>query len=122
MEKDDLYAVIFRETSKTHRKELTQGEIISVVRVLQNMRDSAGRDARTKRTDVGGDPRTVAQRRKIYALCGVLGWNNDNGRINGFVKRLCGVERIEWLSPAQCYKVIEALKNMMERQEDREHG
>ena len=66
---DDLHAVVYRETGKDSIRKLSQGELNTVVRVLQNMKDGIKKDTRTKRTDEGGNPRTVEQRRKIYALC-----------------------------------------------------
>ena len=116
---DDLYAVIYRETGKESMKKLTQGEINTLARILQNMKDGIQRDTCSKRTDEGGDPRTVPLRHKIYALCDVLGWNNDNNRINGFVKHMFVVDRVEWLTLAQCSKVVEALKSMADREEIR---
>ena len=113
---EDLHAVVFRETGKESMKKLSQGEINEVARVLQNMKDSVNRAAHTKRTDTGGDARTVQQRRKIFALTEELGWNSDPRRIQGFAKRLTGVERLEWLNVAQCEKVIEGLKAMVARQ------
>ena len=83
---EDLHAVVYRETGKESMKMLTQGEVNTVARVLQNMKDSVSRSVRDKRTDTGGDIRTTAQRRKIYALCEALGWNDDPRRIQGFVK------------------------------------
>lgn len=80
---DDLHAVVYRETRKESMKQLTQGEINTLARVLQNMKDGVNRDTRRKRTDEGGDPRTVNLRHKIYALCDALGWNDDHRRING---------------------------------------
>ena len=74
---EDLHAVVYRETGKESMKMLTQGEVNTVARVLQNMKDSVSRSVRDKRTDTGGDIRTTAQRRKIYALCEALGWNDD---------------------------------------------
>lgn len=117
---EDLHAVIFRETRKESMKKLTQGEINTVARVLQNMKDSVNSDPRTKRTDTGGDARTVQQRRKIFALTEELGWNSDPKRIQGFVKRMTGVDRLEWLNVAQCEKVIEGLKAMVARQKRKE--
>lgn len=117
---EDLHAVVYRETGKESMKKLTQGEINTLARILQNMKDGVDRDVRSKRTDEGGDPRTEKQRRKIYALTEALGWNNDNRRINGFVKRVTHVDRIEWLTIAQCEKVIEALKAMVARQQKKE--
>ena len=70
---EDLHAVVYRETGKESMKMLTQGEVNTVARVLQNMKDSVSRSVRDKRTDTGGDIRTTAQRRKIYALCEALG-------------------------------------------------
>lgn len=95
---EDLHAVVYRETGKESMKMLTQGEVNTVARVLQNMKDSVSRSVRDKRTDTGGDIRTTAQRRKIYALCEALGWNDDPRRIQGFVKRVAHVDRIEWLN------------------------
>lgn len=117
---EDLHGVVYRETGKESIKQLSQGEITKVARVLQNMKDGVKRDTTSKRTDEGGDPRTVAQRRKIYALTDALGWNDDNRRINGLVKRITRVDRIEWLSVSQCEKVIEALKAMLARQRKKE--
>ena len=111
---EDLHAVVYRETGKESMKMLTQGEVNTVARVLQNMKDSVSRSVRDKRTDTGGDIRTTAQRRKIYALCEALGWNDDPRRIQGFVKRVAHVDRIEWLNMAQCEKVIEGLKALKE--------
>ena len=93
MTDEDLHAVVYRETGKESIKALTQGQINEVARVLQNMKDGVSRSTRTKRTDEGGDVRTVQQRRKIYALTEQLGWNNNPQRIQGFVKR--GLENMK---------------------------
>lgn len=120
MTDEDLHAVVYRETGKESIKKLSQGEINTVARVLQNMKDSASGNVRTKRTDTGGDARTVQQRRKIYALTEALGWNDNPQRIQGFVKRMTGVDRLEWLTVAQCEKVIEGLKAILARQKQKE--
>lgn len=119
LEEDILYSIIKRETKKDSIRKLSQGEIDKVCRVLQNMKDDVARSnqGQFKRTDEGGNSDTENLRRKIYALTGELGWNNNNNRINGFIKRMFRVERIEWLSYAQCNKLIEILKNMVDRQE-----
>ena len=120
MTDEDLHAVVYRETGKESIKALTQGQINEVARVLQNMKDGVSRSTRPKRTDEGGDARTVQQRRKIYALTEQLGWNDNPQRIQGFVKRMTGVDRLEWLNVAQCEKVIEGLKAILKRQERKE--
>ena len=120
MTDEDLHAVVYRETGKESIKALTQGHINEVARVLQNMKDGVSRSTRPKRTDEGGDARTIQQRRKIYALTESLGWNDTPQRIQGFVKRMTGVDRLEWLNVAQCEKVIEGLKAILKRQERKE--
>ena len=65
MTDEDLHAVVYRETGKESIKALTQGQINEVARVLQNMKDGVSRSTRPKRTDEGGDARTIQQRRKI---------------------------------------------------------
>ncbi len=120
MTDEDLHALVYRETRKESIKALTQGQINEVARVLQNMKDGVSRSTRPKRTDEGGDARTVQQRRKIYALTESLGWNDNPQRIQGFVKRMTGVDRLEWLNVAQCEKVIEGLKAILKRQERKE--
>lgn len=115
---EDLYAVIYRETRKESMKKLTQGEIDALADILQNMKDSAGDSTRAKRTDEGGNAGTVELRRKIYMLARELGW--DPAQVNGLAKRMFRVERQEWLSPAQCGKLAEALKAMLARKKGKE--
>lgn len=118
LDDEALYSVIERETGKNSMKQLTQGELDTVCRVLQNMKDGVKAPARRKRTDEGGNAKTKRQREKVYALTGELGWNGDVNRINGMCKRMFGVERLEWLDQNQCYKLIEALKKMVARKGD----
>lgn len=113
IEKDDLYALIYRESKKESMKQLTKVEANKVIDALIKPRKK-----NQKRTDVGGRRWTRAQRQTIYRLTEELGWNNDNARINGFVKKMFKVERIEWLSEYQCSKLIEILKKMIKRIED----
>lgn len=120
MTDEDLHALVYRETGKESLRKLTARELGTVARVLQAMKDGVRRDTRSKRTDGGGNPATVQQRRKIWHLCDALGWNDDFRRIQGFARRLTGTDRLEWLTPAQCEKVIEALKAMLDRERRKE--
>lgn len=118
LDDEALYSIIERETQKDSMRKLTQGEIDRVCRVLQQMKDGVGKPAQRKRTDEGGNPKTERQRKKVYMLTEALGWNDDDARINGFVRKMFKIDRLEWLTPAQCYKLIEALKKMAARQEE----
>lgn len=124
LEEADLYALIERETGKQHMRELSQGQIDKVCRVLQQMKDGVQATAPKmgKRTDEGGNPQTVAQRRKIYRLTEELGWNDNPIRLNRFILKMFKVSRIEWLTVSQCYRLIEALKKILEREQGKEVG
>lgn len=122
LDDEQLHALVYRETGKTSIKTLKPKELDWVCGVLLRMKDSMQRrDPANKRTDTGGNPMTETQRRKVYALTGQLGWNNDNRRINGFIKRMFDVERIEWLNHQQCSKLIEILKKMAARENAADH-
>lgn len=121
MDDEMLYALILNETGKDSMKSLVQGEIDHICRLLQNEKNK--RMIKSKRTDEGGNEDTVKLRKKIYILTGQLGWNDDNKRINGFVKKMFKVNRLEWLDVSQCHKLIEILKKMMEREvEEKANG
>lgn len=116
MDEDTVHALVFRETGKASLRDLSQGQIETVVRVLQRMKDSTGGTAPHKRTDEGGNQGTTRQRRMVYILTKRLGWRDDN-TVNGLIKKMFGIERIEWLTPPQCEGLIEALKAMVGRRE-----
>ena len=86
MTEEDLHAVVYRETGKESMKKLTQGEINTLARILQNMKDGVRGGPRAKRTDEGGNMRTVELRQKIYALAAELGWSPD--QVNGLARRI----------------------------------
>lgn len=115
MSEDDLYSFVMRETGKSSIRALNQAEINKVCTALSKLKDSISGNSYEKRTDVGGNTATSNQRKKIYKLTEELGWNNNNARINGFVKKMFKVSRLEWLSQAQCDKLIEMLKKMVDR-------
>ena len=122
MSKEDLYSIMYRETGKDSMRELTQEEINKVCSALSVMKDSVKGKDKSKRTDTGGNAITKAKRQKIYKLTEELGWNDNNARINGFVKRMFKLERLEWLSSQQCSRLIEMLKSMVEREAAKKGG
>lgn len=110
---EELHLIAERETGKDSLRALTGQERKDVARVLQGMKDGA------KRAETAGNPQTVRLRAKIRSLCEELGWE-DPRRVNGMAKRVCGVERVEWLNVPQCIKLIEALKAMQKRRIEQE--
>ena len=120
MSEEDLRALMYRETGKDSMKLLTQQEINRICLRLNDMKDgiTGRKTSKQKRTDTGGTRGTENQRKLIYKLTEELGWNDNNNRINGLVKKMFRVDRIEWLENWQCSKLIEALKQMKERKTD----
>ncbi len=115
LEKEDLYNIIEAVSKKEHMTELTYVEAAKVLDRINNKKHNSN----TKRTDVGGNVETKAQRKKIFYLTGQLGWNDNDERINGFVNKIFRVERLEWLNRQQCHKLIEMLKQMVKEREDK---
>lgn len=110
---EEVHTIVLRETGKTSIRELSDRELAQVVQVLQEMKDGVG----GRKRSVSGRPETLSLRNKIHALEKELGWDNDPKRLQGFVKRVTRVDRLEWLSPKQCSQVIEGLKAMIRRKE-----
>lgn len=115
LNEDILYSTIESVSGQNSMRALTY---VEAAKVLDRLNGNSVDEAvyTQKRTDDGGNPKTIPLRKKIYRLTGLLGWNDNNNRINGFVKKNFKVERIEWLSVAQCHKLIEMLKKMIIRQ------
>lgn len=58
--------------------------------------------------------------RKIHALWGILAdhghvRSREEQAINSYIKRMTGIERPEWLTTADCSRVIESLKGWLAR-------
>ena len=96
---------------------LNKRELQTVIRVLGSMKDSVKKSERGKHS--GGNTSTENQRKKIYKLTQELGWDKP-ARVNGMCRKMFGVSAVEWLDYQQCSKLIEALKSMVKRQEEKE--
>ena len=79
----------------------------------------------TRLREMGFEPRPMRklphpQQRKIAAMWsqlhreGLVRSRSDRS-LDAFVKRMTEIERLEWLPPAECNLVIEALKSWLER-------
>ncbi|WP_110113247.1 phage protein GemA/Gp16 family protein [Bacillus sp. CGMCC 1.16541] len=44
-----------------------------------------------------------------------LGWEDNPKRLQAFMKKYAGVDRIEWLTSAKAWRIIESLKKVKER-------
>lgn len=113
LDRETVYDIILAVSEKEHMTELTY---LEAAKVIGRIRGKSLKHEERKRTDIGGDPRTIPLRKKIYALTEELGWNNEPERLQGFLRRMYKMERVEWLSVGQCHQLIESLKKMIERE------
>lgn len=105
--------IIESVTGKKSMKELSAKEAALVIdRICGKERNQ---NKRKVRTDIGGDPRTVKMRRKIYKLEEDLGWKSNPNRLKGHMARMHIYADINFLTPKQCFQVIESLKAMAKR-------
>ena len=115
---EELHLLVAAHTGKDSIRDLTPHEIHTVAGVLGMMKDHSSRSARHTGRSYGKGS-TVNQRKKIYKLQEMLGWDKPS-RISGMCRRMFGIDRVEWLSYEQCSKLIEALKKMAERKTGKE--
>lgn len=111
MEKDDLYAVLKRETGKDSMRNCSQKEL---ERVLLSLNTIKGFD------NFRGNLATKKQLWKIRQLENELGWHDNPKRLQAFIKKYYKVDRVEWLTSAQAWRLIESLKKLLERCESNE--
>ena len=115
MTDEELHLVVMAQTGKESIRKLTKKEIARVVYVLSQMKESSrrGREARMPLYD----GTTQNPRRKVYKLMQALEWNEK--RINGMCRRMFKIDRLEWLNYKQISDLIEALKAMLDRKEEK---
>lgn len=108
MEKDDLYAVLLRETGKDSMRKCSQKELERVLFSLNTMKGF---------NNYRGNLATKRQLWKIQQLEKQLGWHDNPKRLQAFIKKYYKVDRLEWLTSAQAWRVIESLKKLVEKGE-----
>ncbi len=108
MDDDLLHEYVSMMTDKTSLKELSMQEAIRVIDGLEGKKDYSK-----------GDRISYRQEQYIMLLAKQLGWVEDEKvnikRLNGFVKKYCGVEDYRWCTRKLASNVIEGLKDMLLR-------
>lgn len=96
---------------KDSLKNFTQKEINEVCFEFMTRKD--GRKSTRGRI-------TEPQLYRIRAYERLLGWDENPLRLAAFIDKMCHAAAVQWLTPAQAGKIIEALKNMLEREQKKE--
>lgn len=114
MSSDDVHRLAYDMTQKRSLKELDDSELTAVTERLRVLKNSREKSRKSRNFTNGGNPVTEKQRRKIYMLMKTMGW--DWNRVSGLARKLFDTDAVEWLSHAQCSDLIEALKDIGDRQ------
>ncbi|WP_435924828.1 regulatory protein GemA [Paenibacillus sp. DYY-L-2] len=107
IEEDNLRSIVEQISGDRSISALTKEQAIKVIDRLCKLVGEAPKPREHRATD--------AMLGKIRQLEKELGWADEPKRLQGFVKKLTGVDRIGWLTKQQGMKVIEALKKMRDR-------
>ncbi|PZM61741.1 regulatory protein GemA [Paenibacillus dendritiformis] len=109
-------------------ERLTGQRSTSVLTILQanllieEMNRLAGKQTAAQATRRPGMA-TPEQLHKIRMLERELGWADNPKRLQAFTKKYCGgVARLEWLGFGQARTLIESLKAVLRREQNRQHG
>ncbi|KEQ23416.1 regulatory protein GemA [Paenibacillus tyrfis] len=111
IETDDLYSLVEQISGNRSISALTKEQGIKLIDRLCKIVGEVPkpREHRASEAMIG----------YIRKLEQELGWKDDPNRLLGFMKRMTGVDRLEWLTKQQGIKLIEGLKNMRGRADRR---
>lgn len=99
-----LYSMIYTITKKEYISELTKTEGIEVINALSLHKSQKLR---------GNNMASNKQMNYIKGLAKDMSWNK--ARLNGFIKKVGGVDDISFLTKTNASKVIEGLKKLFEK-------
>ncbi|ALA68821.1 hypothetical protein GT50_00455 [Geobacillus stearothermophilus 10] len=108
IDEEDLRSVVEQVSGSRSISALTKEQAIQVIDRLCRIVGEAPKPREHRATD--------AMLAKIRQLEKELGWADEPKRLQGFVKKFAGVDRLNWLTKQQGIKLIEALKKMRDRE------
>lgn len=112
---DDVHDILDREFQKESLKDLTDKQVDRFGTLLWDMNSGRQPNPRAKkRTDEGGRSDNIKQRRKIFMMAKVLGWNEAS--INQFCMTEYQISCHEWLPPKKCSNMIDAMRAIAKRE------
>lgn len=110
MSKEGVYNVILCETGKKRMGECSNEQLERVIKALR-YKGYIGEARRGKAT--------AGQINYIRSLESQIEWKGQPERLRGFIKKYYKVEDITWLTVKQASNLIECLKEMKEREEEK---
>jgi len=108
--KDDIYALLNRETKKDSMRSCTNAELNKVIKSLIALKGHAASAGMI----------TDEQYYYVKKLEKRLGWDDNPKRLEAFLSKYYKVNKINWLSTKDASNLIESLKNIIKRNSDKE--
>lgn len=114
LDNDLLHTVVFNTTGVEHISALTSGEAVKLIDELEYKKTGV-RKQKTFRRNMA----TEDQLYKIKALEVALGWDGNPRRLKGFMRKYTHVEDVKWLTFGAASDLIEAMKKVFEREQEK---
>ena len=121
LSEDDVRNIIFAITGQGSTSDISMDEARRIIDRI------TGKEYKTDNTYVDYNKKANAQKRanqitdrqkwKINQLILELGWEDDQKRIEGFIRKYANVDKVNWLTKQQAVKIIDGLKTMLARQQ-----
>lgn len=114
LDNDLLHEFTYNIVRKDSISKLNNIEAITLIDELEYKKTGVRRE-KTYRSNRA----TEDQIYKIQALELELGWRNNPNRLKGFMKKYSRVDNIQWLTFESASNLIEALKKVKEREQEK---
>lgn len=105
MDGDDLHGLVYNLTGSEHISTISKMQAARVIDHLQDRLDRQYRPEMASRKQLW----------KIKQLARELGWEDNQKRLKGFVRKYAKVEDLRWLNARGAWQVIEGLKALKKR-------
>lgn len=110
MDSEDLHSLVLRETGKESIRKCTDSQLEKVLKSLKLM--GGIQQQRLGRV-------TERQLSYIASLERQLGWESNPERMRGFLKKNNYPETVKWLSKREASNLIEGMKKVLEREQEK---
>ncbi|GAB6170766.1 hypothetical protein JCM15765_02440 [Paradesulfitobacterium aromaticivorans] len=111
MDKDLVHEFAYNVTKEHSLSGLSVQQAIKVIDAMEALTHKE----KAKSIEPKATRASKKQIWKMKQLAKELGWSDNEKRLQGFVKKYAGVDKLEWLTPAQSWRVIEGLKKLLEK-------
>jgi len=111
IDNDLLHSQVEAKFKKQHISDLTLNQAGALIDYLEGLKGDKNRHVQLP-TGRLLPLITDKQLYKINQLARQLGWDNPK-RLQGFCKKYAGVDKPEWLTKEQAWRVIEGLKSLV---------